>query len=97
MRHAIRVALKDRKLAKRGHVAAEGVCRVLLELAVDHFAESGKEELIAWEFANSHDLGKFIFASADAGAIELSESDQLADFDGWFDLNQDPSRWGLQW
>lgn len=97
VRHTIRVALKDRTLARRGHVAAEGVCRVFLELAVDHFAEAGREELIAWGFGSSRDLGEFIHDQARQGAIELSETDQLSDFDGWFDLHQDPSTWKLQW
>jgi uncharacterized repeat protein (TIGR04138 family) len=78
-------------------VQAEGVCRVLLELAVDHFAERGKEELIAWEFGCSEDVGKFVFALSDQGSVELSDEDRLDDFEGWFDLNADPSTWKLQW
>ncbi|MDM4016663.1 hypothetical protein [Roseiconus lacunae] len=70
---------------------------MLLELAVDHFAEAGKDELIAWEFGNSGDLGKFVYQLADQGAIELSETDRAEDFDGWYDLEKDPSTWGLQW
>ena len=89
--------MKDRKLRHRGHVNAEGVCRVLLELAVDHFAEAGKDELIAWEFGSSQKLGEFIFDLADQGSVELSESDQPTDFDGWYDLDADPQTWRLQW
>lgn len=97
MRHTIRVAVRDRKLSRRGHVGAEGVCRVILELSVDHFAESGKDELIAWEFGTSRLLGDFIYKLADEGGVELSETDQLADFDGWYDLNTDPGTWRLRW
>ncbi|MCC9601600.1 hypothetical protein LOC67_13665 [Stieleria sp. JC731] len=81
----------------KGHVAAEGVCRVLLELAVDHFAEAGKDELTAWEFGSSQALGQFVFQLADQGAIELADNDRPEDFDGWYDLGKDPSTWGLQW
>lgn len=91
------MALKDRSLALRGHVAAEGVCRVLLELAVDHFAESGKDELIAWEFGTSRLLGEFIHDLACQGSVELSPEDDLADFEDWYDLNRDPESWKLQW
>ena len=97
VRHAIQVALKDRSLARRGHVEAEGVCRVLLELAVDHFAESGKEELIAWEFGSSRTLGEYIHQLADEGGIELTENEQVDDFNGWYDLNTEPETWKLQW
>lgn len=73
------------------------MCRVLLELAVDHFAESGKEELVAWDFGSSRKLGEFIHELADQGAVELSETDQPDDFDGWYDLAADPTTWKLQW
>ncbi|MCO8123621.1 hypothetical protein NHH03_17885 [Stieleria sp. TO1_6] len=89
--------MKDRALTQRGHVGAEGVCRVLLELAVDHFAENGKEELVAWEFGSSRSLGEFIHSLADQGAIELAAGESLADFDGWYDLNAHPDTWKLQW
>ena len=70
---------------------------MLLELAVDHFAESGREELIAWEFGSSRALGEFVMKQVDRGAIELSPSDSLTDFDGWYDLHADPESWKLQW
>ncbi|MEL6106511.1 MAG: hypothetical protein AAFU85_10755 [Planctomycetota bacterium] len=69
----------------------------MLELAVDHFAEQGKEELITWEFGSSSDLGRFIFELASLGSIELSESDRLDDFAGWYDLEQSPETWKLRW
>ncbi|QEF99561.1 hypothetical protein Mal15_36260 [Stieleria maiorica] len=97
VRHTIRVALKDRTLSQSGHVTAEGVCRVLLELAVDHFAEAGKDELIAWEFGSSKQLGQFIHQMAEQGAVELAENDRQEDFDGWYDLEQAPETWKLQW
>ena len=78
-------------------MGAEGVCRVLLELAVDHFAETGKEELIAWEWSNSTELGRCILLLAEAGSIELAEDDTLESFSGWFDLHSEPSTWKLQW
>ncbi len=84
-------------MTHRGHVGAEGVCRVLLELAVDHFAETGRDELIAWEFGSSRELGEFLMRQADRGAIELSSGDSLAGFDGWYDLRADPATWKLQW
>lgn len=68
-----------------------------MELAVDHFAESGKDELIGWELGSSKLLGVFIHELAGQGAIELSETDQPADFDGLYDLNVDPQTWKLQW
>jgi uncharacterized repeat protein (TIGR04138 family) len=89
--------MKDRSLARQGQVGAEAVCRVLLELAVDHFAESGKDELIGWGFGSSTLLGSYIYQLADQGAIELSETDQLSDFDGWYDLANDPGTWKLKW
>lgn len=84
-------------MAQRGHVQAEGVCRVLLELAVDHFAERGKEELIAWEFESSSKLGEFIHQQASEGAIELADEESVSEFEGWFDLQQPPHTWKLQW
>ena len=84
-------------MTSRGHVGAEGVCRVLLELAVDHFAETGREELIAWQFGSSLLLGEFVFELADQGSVELSETDTLEDFAGWYDLNAAPETWKLQW
>lgn len=84
-------------MSQRGHVGAEGVCRVLLELAVDHFAEAGRDELIAWEFGSSRALGNFLMQQAERGAIELSPDDRRDDFDGWYDLEADPESWKLQW
>ncbi|WP_145387336.1 hypothetical protein [Stieleria neptunia] len=89
--------MKDPALRQAGHVTAEGVCRVLLELAVDHFAESGREELIAWEFGSSRQLGEFIHQLAEQGSIELSAADRPEHFDGWYDLEQSPETWKLQW
>lgn len=66
-------------------------------MAVDHFAETGREELIAWQFGSSLLLGEFILTLADQGAVELAESDQLQDFDSWYDLAADPETWKLQW
>lgn len=70
---------------------------MLLELAVDHFAEAGKDELIAWDFGSSHSLGQFIHQLASEGAIELQTDDHPSDFDGWYDLQQAPESWKLQW
>ncbi|MCS7465127.1 hypothetical protein NZK35_00385 [Stieleria sp. ICT_E10.1] len=89
--------MKDPALCKAGHVTAEGVCRVLLELAVDHFAESGREELMAWEFGSSQQLGEFVHQLAEQGSIELAPADRLEHFDGWYDLGQSPETWKLQW
>ncbi|KAA5539868.1 hypothetical protein FYK55_22730 [Roseiconus nitratireducens] len=97
MRHAVRVALRDRQLTRRGHVDAGGVCRVLLELAVDHFAERGKDELIAWGFGSSSEVGDLIYDLAQQGAVELAPGDAREDFDGWYDLRQPPETWKLQW
>jgi len=91
------VALKDRSLRRGGHVRAEGICRVLLELAVDHFAERGKDELIAWDFGSSESLGTFLFDLAERGAVEPADDEQPSDFSGWYDLDQDPATWKLQW
>ena len=91
------MALKDRSLVRRGHVAADGVCRVLLELAVDHFAERGKDELIEWQFGTSRQLGEYIFSLAQEGGFVLSDADAVDQFDGWYDLQTDPSTWKLQW
>ncbi|MEO1527020.1 MAG: hypothetical protein AAFX06_16395 [Planctomycetota bacterium] len=84
-------------MRKGPHVSAEGVCRVLLELAVDHFAEKGKDELIAWGFGSSGDLGRFVYELVSQGSIELSETDALDDFEGWYDLAKPPETWKLQW
>ena len=64
---------------------------------MDHFAEAGKDELIAWEFGSSRSLGEFIFELASSGSVELSEDDRVEDFDAWYDLQKDPSTWKLQW
>ena len=97
VRHTIRVASRDRSLTHRGHINPEGVCRVLLELAVDHFAESGREELIAWQLGSSEKLGQLIHDLARQGSIELSEHDHLAAFENWYDLTAAPETWKLQW
>ena len=97
VRHAIRVALRDKTLVRQGHVDAEGFCRVMLELAVDHFAEAGKDELIAWEFGSSDQLGLFVHKLAEEGSVELSDRDHLESFGNWFDLNAAPETWKLQW
>ncbi|MEM6472615.1 MAG: hypothetical protein AAF802_23850 [Planctomycetota bacterium] len=97
MRLAIRVALKDRRLRSGGHVTPEGVCRVVLELAVDHFAEAGKDELIRWEIGSSEMLGRFIHELASDGGIELSEADAKDAFVGWYDVTRDASTWKLKW
>ncbi len=97
VRHTVRVAARDKKLALRGHVGAEGLSRVLLELAVDHFAERGKNELIAWELGSSQDFGKFLFELSSQGIVEVSDEDCQEDFEGWFDLQTPPETWKLQW
>ena len=97
LRHAIRVALKDRKLKSRGHVTPEGVCRVVLELSVDHFAEAGKAELENWGLATSELLGATIHELAAEGGVELSAEDSAQAFEGWYDLSRDPSTWRLKW
>lgn len=70
---------------------------MLLELAVDHFAEKGKDELLEWNLGSSPELGRFLFELASQGSIELSETDELDDFAGWYDLEQPPETWKLQW
>lgn len=89
--------MKDRSLRSSGHVSPEGICRVVLELSVDHFAEAGRDELIGWGMGSSRELGELIHELADQGAIVLSEADEQAAFRGWYDLQRDPSTWELKW
>ena len=70
---------------------------MLLELAVDHFAEAGKDELIAWEMGTSEDLGLFIYDLVEMGSLVPADSERQTDFEGWYDLAVDPAEWQLKW
>ncbi|OUT59983.1 MAG: hypothetical protein CBB71_08645 [Rhodopirellula sp. TMED11] len=69
----------------------------MLELAVDHFAEAGKDELIDWKMGTSEDLGQLIYELVEEGSLVASDSDQQSDFQGWYDLAVDPAQWQLKW
>ena len=49
------------------------------------------------DFGSSEQLGEFIQSLVEEGSVETSSRDRRQDFQGWYDLEQDPATWKLQW
>ena len=97
VRKAIQVALWDPNLTEDGQTDASSICRVLLELAVDRFGAAGKDKLVSWGISTSEDVGSIVDRLIHDGAISAGSHNTSRDFAGWFDLEQPPESWKLQW
>lgn len=97
VRESIDLATRDPELSPDGAADAVGVCRVLLELAVDRYGERGKSVLMDWGIVSSEDVGLIMERLIEAGAARRFSDHPLDDFDGLFDLREPPESWQLRW
>jgi uncharacterized repeat protein (TIGR04138 family) len=97
VRDAWAVASLDPSLVEDGHVTAAGLCRVVLELAVDEFRAEAEKTLRGWNVRSSEDVGAIVARLIEVGALQDSEADDARKFQGLFDLDRPPSDWLLQW
>ncbi len=96
VRMALTIASADVELSPSAHADASGLCRVLLELAVDKFGVKGKDVLMEWGITCSEDVGLIMHRLIEIGIVQTN-SDTLEDFVGLFDLTLPPETWKLQW
>lgn len=97
VREALAIAQSDHELSPQAIADAAGVCRVVLELAVDQFGHDGKDILIAWGITSSEDVGTIVYRLIEAGVVIRHPCDSPADFEGLFDLRSPPESWKLTW
>lgn len=97
VRQAFALATCDPAFIENGQVTAAGVCRVVLEVAVDQFGAEGKQVLLDWNLARSEDVGLIVYRLIDAGLAGKSSTDRIDDFAGLFDLEKPPDEWRLKW
>ena len=97
VRDAITLTQRDRELSPAGVPNAEGVCRVVLEMAVDYCGAEGKEQLQDWGITTSEDVGLIIRRLVEADLASFPNHESIDDFKGLFDLDQPPETWALQW
>lgn len=97
VRAAIDLTARDTELAAKGHVTAEGVCRVLLEMSVDEFGAEGKQVLIEWGIERSEDVGLIVYRLLKAGYVKAVVDDPIEKFECLFDLNQSVESWKIKW
>ena len=95
--NAVNFALNDSSLTEDGHTSAQGVCRCFLEVVIDSFGSDAVPVLKDWKVGRSEDVGKSVVGLIEAGLIGTSDGDEVADFDGLFDLDRDQSEWVLKW
>jgi uncharacterized repeat protein (TIGR04138 family) len=97
IRESLGLAYRDPDLSPEGQTDAVGVCRVLLELAVDRYGARGKQVLIDWNITRSEDVGLIVYRLIDAELASRSPGDAREDFNGLFDLTMPPETWKLTW
>ncbi|WP_417745286.1 hypothetical protein [Rosistilla oblonga] len=95
--HAIKHAIRDAAAQHSGKVSGEGLCRILLELAVDEFGGEGANVLKQWSIQTSDDVGLIVVRMQAAEIDEANRVDQDSNFGGWFDLDQPAEQWNLKW
>ncbi|QDS89489.1 hypothetical protein EC9_36890 [Rosistilla ulvae] len=95
--HAIKHAIRDTAAQQSGKVSGEGLCRILLELAVDEFGGEGANVLKQWNIQTSDDVGLIVVRMQAAEVDEAQRVDQNSNFGGWFDLDQPADQWNLKW
>jgi uncharacterized repeat protein (TIGR04138 family) len=82
VRDALAVASRDPSLIEDGHVTAAGLCRVVLELAIDEFRAEAEKTLRGWNVRSSEDVGQIVARLIEIGALEDSEVDDVRKFQG---------------
>ena len=97
VRESIDLATRDPELSPDGAADAIGVCRVMLELAVDRHGQRGKDVLINWGIVSSEDVGLIMGRLIEAGAARRFSDHPLDDFNGLFNLREPPESWKLRW
>ncbi|MEZ6091879.1 MAG: hypothetical protein R3C05_28515 [Pirellulaceae bacterium] len=95
--HAIKHAMRDQQTQQNGMILGEGLCRVVLELAVDEFGAEGADVLKQWNIADSSDIQLIVDRMRKADVDEAQRVDIDSDFTGWFDLQQPAESWRLKW
>ena len=95
--HAIKHAIRDDTLKHGDEITAAGLCKILLELAVDEFGGEGKGILIGWKIETSADVGLITQRLRDAEVTEAFAVPLTADFSDLFDLHQAPDSWAIKW
>lgn len=61
-------------------------CQEFLDHAAESFSHRTRSQLDEWGIANSDDLGRIVFALAEAGLVGVGENDDRSDFEGQFVL-----------
>ena len=97
VRESLDFAIRDPELAPDGLADAAGICRVLLELAVDRHGRRGKDLLMDWGIVTSEDVGRILERLIEAGGATSFGEGPKSDFDGIFDLREPPESWQLRW
>lgn len=97
VRDCVNLSSRDAELSPGGQVNATGICRVLLEYAVDQFGAEGKEVFVEWGIPTSEDVGLIVSRLIDAGLTEETPATGRDRFRGLFDVRLPPEQWKLQW
>lgn len=95
--HALKHAMRDSQTQDNGMIIGEGLCRILLELAVDEFGAEGADILKQWNVKDSSDVQLIVSRMQQADVFEAQRVDLASDFSDWFDLDQPADVWRLKW
>jgi len=62
------------------HVRGQTLCTVMHDLAIKNYAASAREVVASWGVTTNHDFGRIVFALAESGWLQKTDSDSLDDF-----------------
>jgi len=70
------------------HIDGATLCRGLRDYALEQYGLLARLVLGAWGVRSCEDFGRIVFAMVDAGLMQKTEHDSMADFEGVFDFEE---------
>jgi uncharacterized repeat protein (TIGR04138 family) len=71
------------------HVSGQELCLGLRDYAINRYGLLARTVLRRWNIDATDDFGKIVFALVDAGLMRKTERDNLEDFQGVFDFDEE--------
>jgi len=86
--HTLKNLKKKQELSESNHVSGQQLLEGIRSYALEQFGPLAYTVITYWGIQSSSDFGNIVFNLIEVGVLGKNENDDIADFEGGFDLQE---------